>query len=71
MKVMQVTVLAPTTESTYLKMIQWLNVRAVHAIKANVFEGRTPESVLSLSSPLFFLLASVIIYAHHPGWFEG
>ncbi|MEQ2314870.1 hypothetical protein AMECASPLE_016368 [Ameca splendens] len=35
--------LSSPAPSTYLKMIQWLNVRAVSAIKASVFEGRTPS----------------------------
>lgn len=45
------------TASTYLKMIQWLNVRAVGAIKASTFEGKRPSppssSVSSYSSPRF------------------
>lgn len=42
------------TASTYLKMIQWLNVRAVCAIKASMFEGRTlspPSSSVSSYPP--------------------
>lgn len=37
-------------------MIQWLNVRAVCAIKASMFEGRTPLPVLSLLPPLSLLI---------------
>lgn len=60
-------------------MIQWLNVRAVHAIKASMFEGRTPLSALPpplslfLSLSPFFLLSPLRSLARplHPpqaGW---
>lgn len=48
--------LPQTAGCTYLKMIQWLNVRAVGAIKANPFEGRTPSRLLFLCLFLFLQL---------------
>lgn len=51
----------PTTTSTYLKMIQWLNVRAVRAIKASMFEGRTPLPALSLLPPLSLLIPVALL----------
>lgn len=57
LKFLQVTTLATqTTTSTYLKMIQWLNVRAVRAIKASMFEGRAPLPALSPLPPLSLLI---------------
>lgn len=60
-------------------MIQWLNVRAVGAIKASVFEGRTLSSAPSLSLSSFFLLSALslpllsspLLPPANPGWFEG
>lgn len=48
--------LPQTAGCTYLKMIQWLNVRAVGAIKASPFEGRTPSRLLFLCLFLFLQL---------------
>lgn len=51
-------------------MIQWLNVRAVGAIKASTFEGKRPSppssSVSSYSSSPHAPLPHL-----SPGWFEG
>lgn len=45
--------LTQTAGCTYLKMIQWLNVRAVGAIKASPLEGRTLSRLLILCLFLF------------------
>lgn len=76
-----------TSPSTYLKKLQWLNVRAVCAIKASMFDGRTPLPVLpllavlslliplTLPHPLPLLSPQLSRHALPPplssGWFQG